>query len=78
MGSKIRWKTQDETLEQERCARRDAWEPAKDGFKLKNESKDTFYSPAEACVMPAPRATFRDRLWSQGLELRRVGDTQEI
>ena len=45
-------RAQDETLKQERCARRDAWERAKDVHKLKKESKDTFYSPAEAWVMP--------------------------
>ena len=36
-------RTQNETLRQERCVR-----------ELKKESQDTFYSPAEAWVMPAP------------------------
>ena len=42
------------TQKQERCARRNAWDLAKDVYKLKREAKDTFYSPAEAWVMPAP------------------------
>ena len=51
-------KPQDETLKRERCARRDAWEVAKDVYKLKKKSpKDTFYSLAEAWVMPAPSST---------------------
>ena len=33
---------------------RDAWDLAKDVYKLKNEKTDTFYSPAEARVLPAP------------------------
>ena len=37
-------------------ARRDAWELAKDVCKLKKESKDTFYSLAEARVFLAPDA----------------------
>ena len=54
MGSKFEERTQDETLKQERRARRDAQELAKDVHKLRNESKDTFYSPAE---VPAPSST---------------------
>ena len=44
---------------QERCARRDAWELAKDRMSTnsKKEAKDTFYSPAEAWVMPEPSST---------------------
>ena len=56
----IRWapkfeeRTQDETLKQERCARRDAWNLAKDVYKLKMESTNTFFSLAEGWVMLAP------------------------
>ena len=53
MSSHIRGKTPDETAKQERCARRDAWESAKNVHKLKKESKDRFYSLAEVWVMPA-------------------------
>ena len=55
------------------------------------DSQDTFYSPAEGWVVPAPsfdetrRETIRDRLWAsmhmsskKRLEFRRVGDSQEI
>ena len=44
---KFEERTQDKTLNQERCVRRDAWESVKDVCKLKKESKDTFHSPAE-------------------------------
>ena len=54
---KFEERTQDETLKQERCARTDAQELAKDVYKLKKESKDTFYSLVEAWVMPAPSST---------------------
>ena len=53
MGSPIRGKNARRTLKQERCAGRDAWELAKDVRKLEKESKDMFYSPAEAWVMLA-------------------------
>ena len=44
---KFEERTQDDTVKQERCARRDAWELAKDVRKLKKkDSQDTFYSPA--------------------------------
>ena len=52
--SKIRERTQDETLKQERCTRREAWDLANDVFKLKKEESDALHSPAEAWVMPAP------------------------
>ena len=76
-------RTQDETLKQERCARRDAWELAQDVYKLKKESKDSFYTPARAWVMPAPsstkagRETFRDRLWSSYAYVKYEGLAQE-
>ena len=54
---KFEERTQNEILRQEWCARRDVWELAKDVYNLKKESKDTFYSPAEAWVMPAPSST---------------------
>ena len=51
---KFEERTQDETLEQEQCARREAWDLANNVSWLKKEEKDTFYSPAEAWVMLAP------------------------
>ena len=42
-----------ETLHQERCARRVAWDLVKSICKLKNADKSTFYSLTEAWVMPA-------------------------
>ena len=56
-ASKFEERTQDETLQQERCARRDAWDLAKDVYKLKKEAKETLYSPAEDWVLPAPSST---------------------
>ena len=63
---KFEERTQDETLEQDRCARRHAWEVAKDVYKLKEESKDTFYSLFEAWVMRAPcsKKPESENLWS--------------
>ena len=47
---------QDETLKQERCARRDAWDLAKDVYKLKKKEK-IHSTLAEAWVMLAPSST---------------------
>ena len=47
-------RTLQETLQQERCARREAWDLAKNVFMLKTRDKATFHSPTEAWVMPAP------------------------
>ena len=46
-------RTHQETLQQERCARREAWDSAKSVYKLKTKDKATFCSPTEAWVMPA-------------------------
>ena len=46
-------RTLQESLQQGRCARREAWNVAKHVCKLKNEDKATF-SPTEAWVMLAP------------------------
>ena len=54
---KFEERTQDETLKRERRARRDVGDLAKEVHKLKQEAQDTLYSPAEACVMPAPSST---------------------
>ena len=84
-------RTHDETLKQERRARRDAWELATDVCKLTTESTDTVYSPAEAWVMLAPSSTKPEERHflidsgasmhmssKKGLEFRRAGDSQEI
>ena len=51
---KFEERRQEETLQQERCARRVARDLAKNVMKLKDKDKATFYSPTEAWVMPAP------------------------
>ena len=40
--------TLQENLDQERCARREAWDLAKNVHELKAKDKATFYSPTEA------------------------------
>ena len=50
----IEHRTQDETLHQERSARRAAWESAKNVYKLKINDKATLYSPIEARETTAP------------------------
>ena len=56
---KLEERTQDETPEQERRARRDVWDWQRMFTNSKKESKDTFHSPAEAWVMLAPSSTKR-------------------
>ena len=43
----------EETERQQRCARSKAWNLAKNIFKLRENDKATFYSPAEEWVLPA-------------------------
>ena len=45
---------QEETLQQERCARRVAWDLAKDIYKLKNADRAILKTPLGARVMLAP------------------------
>ena len=47
----------EEILRQEQCARKAAWNLAKDVYNLRKEPQDTFYSPAEVWVMPASSST---------------------
>ena len=47
-------RTQEETLHQERGARKVAWNLAKNVYKLKNTDTATFYSPIEARATLAP------------------------
>ena len=59
---KFEERTQDETLKQEQCA----WQRM--STNSRRSQKDTFYSPAEAWVMPAPSSTkpeetFRGRIF---------------
>ena len=44
--------SQEETERQERCAQSRAWNLAKNIFRLKENDKATFFSPAEKCVLP--------------------------
>ena len=46
-------KFEDRSARQERCARGDAWELAKNICKPKKEDKATFYSPSEEWILPA-------------------------
>ena len=52
--STIRGRTQEETLQQERCAGREAWDLAKNVHKLNDKDKTTFFSPSEVWSSPAP------------------------
>ena len=67
---KFEERTQDDTLKTERCARRDAWELAKDVYKLKKEvNRNVVLScrnlgSAGTLVDKSGRATIRNRLWS--------------
>ena len=47
-------RSQEDTLQQERGARKVAWKLAKIFFMLKNLDKATIYSPVEARAVPAP------------------------
>ena len=51
---------EEETLQQERCARRDAREIAKHVHQFKDEDKATFYSPSEVWSHPALSSTNPD------------------
>ena len=48
------YRTQEETLQQERCASREAWDWAKHVHKLNDSDKATFYSRSEVWSLPAP------------------------
>ena len=49
----------EETRHQGRCARKAAWDLAKNIYKLKNSDKATIYVPGEAKVMSTPVASKR-------------------
>ena len=46
----------EETLIEERCARKAAWDLAKNNYKLMNSDTTMFYVPGEAKVMSTPIA----------------------
>ena len=48
-----------ETLTQERCARKAAWDLAKHTYKLKKSDKTTFYVPGEVKGMSTPTTSKR-------------------
>ena len=50
---KIEDPSHEETERQQRCARRKAWNLAKNKYKLKEKDKAAFYFPAEEWVLPA-------------------------
>ena len=47
-------RSQEETLRQERCARRDAWERTKSIQKLNKTHRATIFSPSNVWCLPAP------------------------
>ena len=47
-------RSHEETMHQERCARKAAWDVSKNMYKPKNSDEATFFSPIEARVMPWP------------------------
>ena len=47
MRAEFEDRSHEETLIQERCARKAAWDLAKNIYKLKNSDKATFYVPGE-------------------------------
>ena len=55
---KIEDRTLQGTLQQDRCARREAWDLANRVYKHKTKDKATFYFPTEAWVMPAEEREF--------------------
>ena len=54
-------RSQEETARQQRCARTKAWNLAKNIFKLKQNDKATFFSPAEKCFSQVPQQDSRRR-----------------
>ena len=70
MGSQIRRKNARRIPQKEECARRDAWELAKDVYKLKKEFKRYILlscrslGGAGTLFDKAGRETFHGRLWS--------------
>ena len=54
MLQKFEVRSQEETLQQERCARREAWDLVKNVHKLNDKDKATFCSPSEVLSLPAP------------------------
>ena len=81
---KIEERTQDETLKQERCARREAWDLAKDVYKLKKEGQGYALLPAPLRKKPEERELVIDSgaqmhmLTKKGHKLRRPGNTSKI
>ena len=62
-------------------ARREAWDLAKNVYKLKNKDQATFYSPTEARHFISRGTRIRGRFWSinvhaeqKGFRLKRTGD----
>ena len=69
-----------ETLHQERCARRAAWDLAKNLYKLKNADKATFYTTMEVRVMLAPtlkRPEEREFVVDSGASVYMMGKKDE-
>ena len=54
---KFEERSHEETVHQERCARKAAWDFAKNLYNIKNSDEATFHLPGEAKVMAAPTPT---------------------
>ena len=53
-------RSQEETERQERCARGDVWELARQNYKLKERKKATFFSPTDEWILPAASTIKRE------------------
>ena len=51
-----------DALQKERCARKAAWDLAKNVYKLNNTDKATFYFPVEVRAMPTPTSKLPEEL----------------
>ena len=80
---KFRERSHEETLHQERCARKAAWDLARNIYKLKNLDKTTFCTPIEK-GMPAPTSTrpeereFAVDSGQKSIKLRRDGHSKKV
>ena len=72
-------RTHQETLQQERCARREAWDLVKNVCELKNKDKATFYpkKPEEQKIVVDSGASMH-MLSKKSFKLSRIGNPSEI
>ena len=73
-------RSHEETLIQERCARKAAWDLAKNIYKLKNSDKATFHLPGEVKGMSTPVTSKKPeepRIWSRFRSIDAHGEPQK-